>query len=109
MFENLNRKETVKPGINTEEMDFHPLGDYVDGEIIVDGFFFTDGKYGKQVVVVGNGAKINMPKRAVEAFEAIEASDEMLASLLDGHCMLTDIRPVTGKNGDTFSYSFKTI
>ena len=52
LFDNLNQRSTVKAGIDTTEMDFVKLGEFEGEEIMVDGFFFTDGQYGRQVVVV---------------------------------------------------------
>lgn len=107
MFEALNtRINTVREGINTESMSFVPLSNFNGRTIEVDGFFFTLSKYGKQVVVVGNGCKINMPKRAVEQFEKIYENEEMLKAVLDGKMIITDIKSgVKTKNGDTTTYT----
>lgn len=100
LFDNLNQRSTVKAGIDTTEMDFVKLGEFEGDEIMVDGFFFTDGKFGRQVVVVGNGALINMPQRAVEQFDAIKGNDKMLDAVLEGHLKLTGIKNINlkGKN-----------
>lgn len=76
-------------------------------ELKVDGFFFTQGKYGKQVVIVANNCKINMPARAVEKFEQIMSDSVMLQAVLDGRLALTDIKEVSTKNGTTTTYTFK--
>ena len=68
LFEKLNRKSTVKEGIDLQSMEFKNIREFEGQTIHVDGFFFTRGTYGEQVVVVGNGYKINMPKKAVEDF-----------------------------------------
>lgn len=100
LFDNLNQRSTVKAGIDTTEMDFVKLGMFEDDEVMVDGFFFTDGQYGRQVVVVGNDALINMPQRAVEQFDAIKDNDKMLDAVLKGHLKLTGIKNIKlkGKN-----------
>lgn len=103
-FDKFNGRSTIKEGINIEEMEFLPLKDYIGGEILVDGFFFTTGKYGKQVVVVGNGAKINMPKFAVKRFEDIAADDEAVDKLLAGGCKIVDIEELETKNGTTTNF-----
>ena len=73
MFKELNNYvETVREGIDTSDIEFRSLKDFCGKRIEVDGFFFPEGKFGKQVVVVGNGFLINMPGRAVEAFEDIQ-------------------------------------
>lgn len=101
-----NTRNTVREGINTENMEFRPLKEFIGSEIHVDGFFFTTkGKYGKQVVVVGNGSLINMPKRAVDVFEEIAKDDEKLQAVLDGHLKLTDLKTIETKNGKTTAYT----
>lgn len=109
MFEALNVKRmTVREGVDTDNMDFKPIREFVGQEIKVDGFFFTTGgHYGKQVVVVGNGYLINMPKRAVETFEQVANNEAMLKAVLDGHMKIVDIKPIQTKNGDSTGYTFK--
>ena len=109
MFEDYNvQKQTVREGIDTDSMEFKPISEFVGQIIKVDGFFFTTGgKYGKQVVVVGNGSLINMPKRAVEVFEKIANNEAQLQAVLGGHLMLTDIKPIQTKNGPSTAYKFK--
>lgn len=110
MFEELNTyAQTIRDGINLETMEFKPLKDFRGMTLRVDGFFFTDGKFGRQVVVVANGYKINMPKRAVEKFEAIQDNPEKLKGVLDGHLALADIKEKDTTNGTTTIYTFKTI
>lgn len=110
MFENLNSfAKTVRDGINLESMEFRPLKDFRGLTLKVDGFFFTEGKYGKQAVIVANGYKINMPKRAVEKFEQILNNKDMLDAVLEGHLALVDIAEKPTNNGTTTIYTFKTI
>lgn len=101
MFNELNKQmqNTVKEGVDTEKMDFAPLKDFIGKTIKVDGFFFTKGQYGEQVVVVGNGFKINMPKRATDVFKGIAQNESMLKAVLEGHLELINIVPVKAKNG----------
>lgn len=107
MFKEMNTtyRRTVREGINTDDMTFAPLRDFCGKQLKVDGFFFTDGKFGKQVVVVANGWLVNMPKRAVEVFETIEKDDDMLQAVLNGHLLITDIKPLDSKNGTTTAYT----
>lgn len=101
-----NNKITIREGIVTDSMDFAPISNFVGQEIKVDGFFFTTkGKYGKQVVVVGNGYLINMPKRAVEQFETIYNNEAMLKAVLAGKLKLTGLKKITTKNGETTAYT----
>lgn len=107
MFNELNAgRRTVKEGIDTKNYIFKPLKDFCGQTIKVDGYFFTNSKYGKQVVVVGNGCNINMPKRAVETFEAIHNNDFMVKAVLDGKLEIIDIKEIhTDKGNDTVSYT----
>lgn len=108
MFKELNRyARTIKEGINTEDMEFKPLKEFVGKQIRVDGFFFNTGKFGKQVVVVGAGYLINMPERAVEQFEEIANNEVLLQGVLDGKLMLTDLKMIDTKNGTTVAYTFE--
>ena len=111
IFEKLNKgKRTVRENINTDNMEYCKLSNFIGQTIRVDGFWISDkGNYGKQVVVVGNGWLINMPKRATEQFEAILKNEEMLNAVLGGHLALTDIRPIKTNTGDTTSYTFTEI
>lgn len=101
MFNEMNDKRTVKEGIELQAMPFVKLKELAGREVKVDGFFFTDGDYGRQVVVVGNGLKINMPARAVSKFEDIKASPEKTKAVLEGHLKLTSIRELQTKKGST--------
>lgn len=105
MFKELNNhRTTIKEGVNLENMPFRPLKDFKDMILKVDGFFFTQGKYGKQVVVVANGAKINMPARAVEQFEEITRNEDMVKAVLDGKLALNGIKEINTRNGTTTAY-----
>lgn len=111
MFKEMNKvgKKTVRDGINTEEMSFKALKEFSGQKIIVDGFFFTEGKYGKQVVVVGNGAKINIPKRYTSDFEAIRDDDAKLSAVLAGKMALTNIHEGDSSNGRTTYFDFDDV
>lgn len=106
MFKEMNKyTATVREGVDTSDMEFKPLKDFCGKRIKVDGFFFTEGKFGKQVVVVGNGFLINMPGRAVDTFEDIEADKDMLEAVLNGHLCIKEIKMVDTKNGTTAAYT----
>lgn len=110
MFENHNNKDsikTVRDGIDTTKLgDFQNIKNFLGQTIKVDGFFFTKSKYGEQVVVVGNGALINIPKRYTEDFKAIRDNADELKAVLDGKLTLTDIKEVDAKNGKTVAFTF---
>ena len=107
MFEKLNNyRSTIRDGIDTSNMRFAKLSEFVGYEFVIDGFFFNDGKFGKQVVIVGEGCLINMPERAVKVFEQVEANEEMLQAMLAGKMGIKDIKPIDTKSGESTAYTF---
>ena len=109
MFKELNKVvNTVREDVSTEEMEFKKLREFIGQEVKVDGFFFNDGgNFGRQLVVVGNGYKINMPKRAVEQFEKIATNTDMLKAVLEGHLKLTNIATKATKSGIAVIYDLE--
>lgn len=109
MFEELNerRPQTVREASKTDEMNFVGIVNFIGKKVYVDGFFFTNGTYGEQVVVVGNGYKINMPKRCVDVFKRIEKNEKWLKRVLDGYLVLDEIKSQNTKNGTTTIFSYK--
>lgn len=106
MFKSLNKGNSyVREGIDTKSQEFAPLKNFMGQTIRVDGFFFTNGKYGKQVVVVGEGFNINMPGRALDQFEAIAADREMVEAVLAGKLIINDIKEGTANNQKTVFYN----
>lgn len=100
LFDHYNKSvSTIREGIDLQSMQFVKLAAFEGKTVKVDGFFFTNGDYGKQVVVVGNGYKINMPARAVEQFESIQKHEEELQAVMDGKLMITDIRALKKTTG----------
>lgn len=104
-FNSLNKRSTVMNGVDTQNMEFKPLKDFCGQVIKCQGFFFTDGKYGKQVVVVGNGYLINMPARAVEQFEVIAGNADALDAVLRGDLIMEGIKMIDTRNGKTTAYT----
>lgn len=107
MFEQLNRNSNavLKENVKLEDMNFIKLREFIGKEITVDGFFFTNGEYGEQVVIVSGTHKINMPARAVEQFKAISESEEMRNAVLEGHLAITAIKELKGKRGKYIAYT----
>ena len=106
MFKSLNKGNSyVREGIDTKSQEFAPLKNFIGQTIRVDGFFFTNGKYGKQVVVVGEGFNINMPARALEQFETIAANPEMVDAVIAGKLIINDIKEGTANNQKTVFYN----
>ena len=107
MFNEMNTRftSTIKENIDLKDLDFANLKDFIGKTVKVDGFFINKGQYGEQVVVVGNGKKINMPARAVDTFKKIREDEQMVKAILDGHLEIINITPVKAKNGnETIGY-----
>lgn len=116
-FESMNHnKKTMKDGLNLDQMgDFVSWKNYIGQDISVEGFFFTKGKYGDQVVIVGHSTqnpenkKINIPKRFTEDFKQIRDNDEALAQLIAGKLVLVNVREFDSENGKTGTFDYKTV
>lgn len=112
MFETLNRKgasvvpEEIK---DLSALPFVALKDYVGKEILVEGYFFTEGNWGKQVSVISKGKKINMPKRCVEEFLEISKDENMKKAVLAGKLKLTDIKEQETQNGTTTIFKYTDV
>ena len=109
MFKELNSVRTIKEGIKLEDLQFRKLKEFAGKTLAVDGFFFTNGDYGRQLVVVARdnegGWKVNMPNRAIDQFEAIKADKDMLKAVLEGHLQITDIQEQKLGRGITTLYT----
>ena len=87
-FEKFNKKRTVNESINTDELEFMPLKEFVNEDVQIFGFFFTDGEFGRQVVLVSKDALIDMPARAVADFEVMLSDDETVDAIINGELTL---------------------
>lgn len=110
LFEKFNRGRNgvIKENVKLEEMQFKKLKDFKGETLNVDGYFFTNGDYGLQVCAIANGCKINLPKRAVDMFIAIDNDEEMKKAVEDGRLIITNIDEIKTKKGMTTSFEFKT-
>lgn len=95
---------TVNELCNTENMEFKKLSDFIGKKVRLWGFFYTEGKFGKQVVGVTNNCLVNLPKRAVEDFESL--TDEEVEDVKNGKMVLTNIREFNSKSGQTVVYEY---
>ena len=83
MFGELNKKSTVKEGIDTSNMEFKKLREFIGSNVNPVGFFITDGKFGEQAVVVTEDCLINMPSYAVDTFKNLSAEQiEQFAKII---------------------------
>ena len=111
VFDKYNKgKSTVMEGVDTDGWDFVKLAEFEGRKVPTKGFFFTKGKFGKSVVVVGESVLINMPNWAVDTFEAMKNDPEAMASILAGKMALDNITKKSTKNGnDTVSFDIVEI
>lgn len=107
IFEQFNRVNTIKEGMDLTNMEFRKLREFVGQDVYVDGFFFTHGKYGEQLVVVGNGYKINMPNKAIQDFKKMQSDPATLDAIMKGHLKITSIALRSTPKGDTVNYLYK--
>lgn len=115
MFNEMNyHAMTVQEGLKTDHLEYFPLKDFCGEDLLSHGFFFTNGNYGKQVVLVAERTNkdlvlVNMPQRAVEQFEKIANNEKMLHAVLTEHLAITDIHMINTKNGTTAAYTLSDV
>ena len=107
MFGELNKKSTVREGIDTSNMEFKKLREFIGLNVNPVGFFITDGKFGEQVVVVTEECLINMPSYAADTFKNL--SSEQIEAIKDGKMIITDIvvKEIHGRECTVFRYADK--
>ena len=107
MFGELNKKSTVKEGIDTSNMEFKKLREFIGSNVNPVGFFITEGKFGEQAVVVTEDCLINMPSYTTETFKNL--TDEQIEAIKDGKMIITDIavKEIHGKECTVFRYADK--
>ena len=105
MFGELNKKSTVKDGIDTSNMKFRKLKEFTTVNPV--GFFINNGKFGEQVVIVTEDCLINMPSYATETFKNLSA--EQIEAIKDGKMLITDIavKEIHGRECTVFKYADK--
>lgn len=110
-FKSLNRANGVRPeGLDTDGFEYTKLSEYEGETIKVKGFFFTNGEYGKQAVIITDDCFVNMPARAVEELEGIADNPEARAAVLAGEMIITDIEQVKTKRGkNTTAYKYGDV
>ena len=107
MFGELNKKSTVKEEIDTSNMEFKKLKEFIGSVVNPVGFFITEGKFGEQAVVVTEDCLVNMPTYAVDTFKNLSA--EQIDAIKDGKMLITDIavKEIHGKECTVFRYADK--
>lgn len=110
-FNRLNFKTTVNKNIDTRNNEFIKLTDYAKKykKALIKGFFFTNGRYGKNVVAVTDKYNINMPSFAVSIFEEIEEDNNLLNELVTDGTTIGNFRELPPKMGKNPSILFDFI
>ena len=106
MFSKFNKKRTINAGIDTTNFEFKPLKDFVGEEVVVYGYFFTEGQYGKQVVLVAKDCFVNMPMRATEEIENMISFEGVSEAIIEGKMKLCNIEVMKAKKGTTTIYEY---
>lgn len=107
MFNEMNKKatRTVNESINTKELPWTKLKEFIGRDIQIFGYFFTNGDYGKQLVCVSEDYLINMPNRYVRQFEDFD--DDIKNGIVNGGLTLSNIREYVSKTGrKTVTFDF---
>lgn len=103
-----NGKRTVNESIkDLDKMDFKAVKEFIGQDIVPCGYFFTTGKFGKQVVIVTRSCKLNVPKRYTEWFEGL--SDDEREAFINEKCMMKDIHMQDTPNGQTVSWTWADV
>ena len=107
MFGELNKKSTVREGIDTSKMEFKKLKDFIGNNVNPVGFFISEGKFGEQVVIVTEDCLINMPSYTTKTFKNLSA--EQIDAIKDGKMLITDIEEIAikGRECTVFRYADK--
>lgn len=107
MFEKLNKTRTIMDGVNLDGMKYRKLKELAGKKLSCKGFFFSNGKFGKQVVVVTDECLVNMPERAVAQFDEIANNKEMLEAVLNGKLVISVESEVVTRQGTTTTYELQ--
>lgn len=104
-------KSTVAEGYDTKEREIVKLGDAAEQRIY--GFIISkEGKTKKgktlppKVLLCGEKELVSLPERYTEIYRGF--NEEQLALITSGRVFLTDITPISTKNGDTFVFKLQT-
>lgn len=104
----VNRKGgTVAEGIDTKALKYCKAKEicFEDGKpIVLKGFFFQTGKYGKSVTLVTDTLGINVPERYVKMFESFEP--EEVEQIKAGKLGIAKIYMIDTDNGQTAMLDF---
>lgn len=115
--ENYNHKSTavLPKEVDLTTLEFKKLKEFVGEELVLEGFFFSNGNWGRQVSIYTHtpkypkGVKINMPKRYTDIFEDMASKQPIVEEILNKQAKLTNIEVKKSKNGETVIFDFASI
>lgn len=113
MFSSKNASRTINEKIDTANFEFVNLKDFAvtvkPSEVTqLFGWITSNkGKYGTSVAVVTEDCFISLPKRYVEWFQALTGEERQ--AFIAGKCGITNIRPQSTPNGDTYVFDWVDI
>ena len=106
-------RETLPATIDLKEITFTKARDLAGEEfepMVLQGFFFKTGKYGKEITIVvdrdGESLGINIPNWYIKTFE--DLTDEEVKEILDGKQALESVEAFETQGGNT-SYRINIV
>ena len=106
-------RETLLATIDLKEITFTKARDLAGEEfepMVLQGFFFKTGKYGKEITIVvdrdGESLGINIPNWYIKTFE--DLTDEEVKEILDGKQALESVEAFETQGGNT-SYRINIV
>lgn len=109
MFSKFNKKRTINEKIDTTNFEYRPLKDFAGEEVVIYGYFFTDGQYGRQVVLVAEDCFINMPLRTAQEIHEMLLFDGVSEAIIEGKMKLCNIEVMKAKKGTTTIYEYGDV
>lgn len=113
MFSSKNVSRTINEKIKTDDFDFVNLKDFAvtvkptDVTQLFGWIMSNKGRYGTSVAVVTEDCFISLPKRYVDFFQGLTGEERQ--AFIEGKCGITNIRPQSTPNGDTYVFEWVDI
>lgn len=101
LFDRFNAFQRIEWNVDTKGMKFNKLGNlYNHGQTQVNcnGFFFTNGEYGQQVVAIGDTELYNLPKSKVDVVKEM-IKEEGIVNAIKNKKLALHIREYTNNLG----------
>ena len=88
-FTKFNKTNRIEWGVDSSKLPFRKIASvYNDGVRLVKirGFYFQNGKFGKQANAITDSYIMNLPRYATETIEQILDDPEAVESIKNGEC-----------------------